>query len=160
MCLVGVSVNKRTGSRRQRRYNLLGDQDGSDRLIAAAEPLAESLYIGCDSFLFPGVQSTRSAAPTHDLVEDEQRAVAVADLADGRKVPGEGGYTAGRRAHHRLGAKGSDGRRAQPLKFQVELCRQACDKLLIGFSPTLIVKWEAGRNQTETVGKDGLVGGT
>jgi hypothetical protein len=41
--------------------------------------------VGRDAFLLAGVQRAAAAHAAHHLVEDQQHAVAVADLADARK---------------------------------------------------------------------------
>ena len=74
---------------------LVCDQHAADRLIAAAEALRDDLQIGRDAFLFPGVHRAGAAHAAHHLVEDQQRAVAVADFAHALEVARERGDAAG-----------------------------------------------------------------
>ena len=55
-------------------------QDAADRLVAGAEPLGDDLDVGRHALLFPGMQRAGTAHAAHHLVEDQQRAMPVADL--------------------------------------------------------------------------------
>ena len=81
-------------------------QDAADRLVAAAEPLGDDLDVGRDALLLPGMHRAGAAHAAHHLVEDQQRAVPVADLAHRLEIAGQRGDAAERRADHRLGDEG------------------------------------------------------
>ena len=80
----------RAGTRRTRPCNAattrLGGEHGPDRLVAAAEPLGDRLDVGRHTLLLPGVQRAGAPHAAHHLIEDQQRAVTVADVAHGTEV--------------------------------------------------------------------------
>src|SRR5208283_4346086 len=82
---------------------------GADRLISAAETLGDGHQVGRDPFLRAGVKRSGAPHAAHDLVEDEQHAVAVADRADASKVVGNRRDSAERRSDYGLGNEGDDG---------------------------------------------------
>ncbi len=65
-------------------------------------PLAIVTRSGDHALLLAGVQRAGAPHAAHHLVEDEQDAVAIADLAHGAEVPGHRGQHAGGRAAHGL----------------------------------------------------------
>ncbi len=67
------------------------------------------------------MQRAGAAHAAHHLVQDQQRAVAVADIADGLEVPGGRGHAAGRGAHHGLRHEGGDGVGAEALELRFQL---------------------------------------
>ena len=77
----------------------------ADRLIAAPETLGDRQQVRHDAFLLARVQGTGTAHAAHHLVEDQQDAVAVAQLADAAQVARHRRQRAGGRADHRLGDK-------------------------------------------------------
>ena len=72
-----------------------------------------------------------AAHAAHHLVEDQQRAVAVADLAHAAEVAGQRGDAAERGADHRLGDEGDDGVGAEALELRLQLVGEARDVLLV-----------------------------
>ena len=58
------------------------DEHRADRLIAAAQSLGDRHQVGHDAFLLARVQRAGAAHAAHHFVEDQQDAVAVAELAD------------------------------------------------------------------------------
>ena len=58
------------------------DQHGADRLITGTEPLRHAHDVGNDALVLEGEAGAAAAHAAHHLVEDEEHAVAVANLAD------------------------------------------------------------------------------
>ncbi len=79
------------------------DQHGADRLIAGTEPLRHADDVGNDALVLEGEARAAAAHAAHHLVEDEEHAVAVANLANALEVAGHGRHGAERRADDRLG---------------------------------------------------------
>ncbi len=75
---------------------LLGQQR-ADRLIAAAQSLGDHQQVGHDTLLLARVQGAGAAHSAHDLVQDQQAAVPVADLAHRGEVAGHRRQHSGRR---------------------------------------------------------------
>ena len=96
---------------------MLADQDAADRLVAAAEALGDDLDVRRDAFLLPGVHGSGAAHAAHDLVEDEEGAVAIADVAHRLEVAGHGGDAAGGGADDGLGHEGGDIAGAEALEL-------------------------------------------
>ena len=106
------------------------DQHAADRLVAAAEALGDHLDVRRDAFLFPGMHGAGAAHAAHHLVEDQQRAVAVADLAHALEIARQRGDAAGGGADHRFGEEGDDGIRAEALELGFQFVGQTIDVLL------------------------------
>ena len=106
------------------------DQHAADRLVAAAEALCHHLQVGRDALLLPGMHRAGAAHAAHHLVEDQQRAVAVADLPHALEIAGQRGDAAGGGADHRFGDEGDDGVGAEPLELGLQFVGQAIDVLL------------------------------
>src|SRR5215471_2313531 len=70
------------------------------------------------------MQRARAAHAAHHLVENEQHAVAVADVAHALKITRHRGDRAQGGADDRLGDKGDDVRAAELLNLEFELLRQ------------------------------------
>ncbi len=64
----------------------LVDQDAADRRVAAAEALGHGEEVGRHAVLGAGIHMTGAAHADNDLVEDQQDAVTVADLAQALQV--------------------------------------------------------------------------
>src|SRR5712672_4810212 len=75
----------------------------ADRLVAAAESLGDGLDIRGNPLLFPRVNRAGAAHAAHHLVENEQSAVPVADVAHGPEVTLRRRYASGGGSDHRLG---------------------------------------------------------
>src|SRR5216684_132526 len=75
----------------------------ADRLVAAAESLGDGLDIRGNTLLFPRVKRARAAHAAHHLVEDQQSAVPVADIADGPEVTLRRRHASGGRTDDGLG---------------------------------------------------------
>src|SRR3546814_12788142 len=68
---------------------------------------------------------------SHDIVEDEKEAVAVADFADPSEIAGHRRHRAGGGADDRLGQKGHHRFRTEPRDRRLELPREPVAVLLI-----------------------------
>ncbi|MNC34869.1 hypothetical protein D3C75_833260 [compost metagenome] len=66
--------------------DFLAHQGRADRLIASTEPLGNGDQVRGNSLLLCGEQCAGAAHTTHDLVEDQQNAVAVANLANALEI--------------------------------------------------------------------------
>ena len=97
----------------------------------------------------------RPGAPhaAHHLVEDQQRAVAVADLAHGREIPGGRRNAAGGGAHHRLGHEGGHRVGAESLELRLQLCGEPGGELGLGLGLGLLAIGEGGRDVAERAGQ-------
>ena len=78
---VGVAVLEEAAASRDRVDDARLRQHRADRLVAAAQALGDGHQVGHHAFLLAGVQRAGAAHAAHHLVEDQQHAVAVADLA-------------------------------------------------------------------------------
>ena len=121
----------------------------ADRLVAAAQPLGDRLDVGRNAFLLPGMRRAGAAHAAHHLVEDQQRAVPVADLAHGAEIAFRRRHASGGRADHRLGDEGRDRVGAEPLEFGLQLGREPRDEIAVGFAVALFVIGEGRRHMAE-----------
>ena len=80
MRLIGLAVQEPAGARGQRLNDPVGDQNPADRLVAAAETLGDDLDVRRDALLLPGVHRAGAAHAAHHLIQDQQRAMPVANL--------------------------------------------------------------------------------
>ncbi len=122
---------------------------GADRLIATAQSLGDRLDVRRDAFLLPGVARAGAAHAAHHLVEDEERAVPIADLADGAEISLRRRHAAGGRAHHRLGDERRHVLRAKTLEFRLQLGHQPRDEIRLGFAVAFFVIGEGRRHMAE-----------
>ena len=121
----------------------------ADRLVAAAQSLGDGLDVGRNALLFPRMQRAGAAHAAHHLVEDEQGAVPVADVAHGPEV------TFGRR--HASGGGSDDGLGnecgyrvgAEALEFGLQFGSQPRHKISFGFIVALLVIRECRRHVAE-----------
>ena len=65
---------------------LLAHQHGADRHVAAGERLGEQHHVGLDAPVLAGEEFSRTAEPALDLVRDEQRVVAAAQVLGALEV--------------------------------------------------------------------------
>ena len=86
MAQIGVAVLEEAGTLFEGLEHLLANENGPDRREAAAEPLGNGHQVGRDAFLLAGMQRACATHAAHDLVQDQQDAVPVADLADALEV--------------------------------------------------------------------------
>ena len=111
--------------------DLRRDQHAADRLVAAAQALGDHLDVRRDALLLPGVHRAGAAHAAHHLVEDQQRAVPVADLAHALEIAGQRGDAAGGGADHGLGQEGDDGVGAEALELGFQFVGQPIDILRV-----------------------------
>ena len=130
MRLVGVAVHEAAGTGVQRLDDPAVDQDAADRLVAAAEALGDDLDVRRDAFLLPGVHRAGAAHAAHHLVQDQQRAVAVADLPHALEIAGQRGDAAGGGADDGFGEEGDHGVGAEALELGLQFVGEAIDVLL------------------------------
>ena len=86
----------------------LGGQRGRERQVAAGDALGEAEEVGRDAFVLAGEHPPRAAEAGGHLVEDQQHAVAVAELADLAQVALGMDQDAGGALHERLHDHGGD----------------------------------------------------
>ena len=72
-----------------------------------------------------------AAHAAHHLIEDQQRAVAIADLAHALEVAGQGGDAAGGRADHGFGQEADDRVGAETLEFSLQFVGETIDVLRV-----------------------------
>src|SRR5690606_37358436 len=83
---IGVAVLEEAGAAHEGLENVPGNEDGADRLIPGPQALGDHHDIRADPLLLAGIECASTAHPAHDLVQDQQYAVAVADLPDAPEV--------------------------------------------------------------------------
>src|SRR5262249_27216765 len=101
----------------------------ADWLVAAAQSLGNRLDVGRDIFLLPSMRGSGAPHAAHDFVEDEQRAVAVTDLAHGAEIALWRSYASRGGADDRLGNEGCYRVRPEPPEFGFELGRKASHEI-------------------------------
>jgi len=104
--------------------NLVPHHEGADRRVAPAQPLRERHQIGAHALLLAGMQRARAAHAAHHFVENEQHAVAVADVAHALEITRHRGDRAQGGADDGLDHKGDDVLAAELLDLAFELLRQ------------------------------------
>src|SRR5262249_30013624 len=124
MTHVGVTVLESARAPGDGVENLVLHHEGADRRVAAAEALRERHQIRAHPLLLAGVQRARAAHAAHHFVENEQHAVAVADVAHALKIPRHRGDRAQGGADDGLGDKGDDVLAAELLDLAFELLRE------------------------------------
>ena len=152
--LIGLAVQEAARPGIQRSDDAIVDQNTADRLIAAAQALGDDLDVGGDAFLLPRVHGAGAAHPAHDLIQDQQRAVAVAYPADALEVAGQrrdaaGGGTDdgfGEERHHRVGAEAPE--------FRFKFLGQAIQVLGVRLPVVFEAVGEAGRDQRMGLAED------
>src|SRR5215472_234871 len=125
MTHIGVAVQESTRVFGKHVKNFLLDQQRADRRVATAETLGDGDYIGADSLLLAGVQRTGATHAAHHLIQNEQDAVAVTDLAHAPEIARHCRHCAERGPDHGFGDKGDDVFTAKFINFAFELFSQA-----------------------------------
>ncbi len=121
-------------------------QHRADRLVAAAQPLGDREEIGRHAFLLARVQRAGAAHAAHHLVEDQQDAVARAELAHAAQVARHRHQGARCGADHRLGDERDHVLRPQALDGQRQLVDQAPAVLLGRLVDAAVAVLVAGRD--------------
>jgi len=124
MTHIGVTVLKSAGTLGNRIEDFVLHEERADRRITAAEPLCDRHEIGRNSFLLARVQRTRAPHAAHDLVENQQDTMAVADFPYPLKIAGNRGHRTQGGANHGLGNKGHDVLAAELPDLCIELLGQ------------------------------------
>ena len=88
-----------------------------------------------------------AAHAAHHLVQDQQRAVAVADLPHALEIAGQRGDAAGGGADHRFGEEGDDRLGAEALELGLQFVGQPIQILCVGLAVVLKAVGEARRDQ-------------
>ena len=121
-----MAVLEEAGAGGHRVDDLLLREHGADRLVAAAQALRDRHEVGHDAFLLARVQRPGAAHPAHHLVQDQQDAVPVADLAHRLEIAGDGQQRARRRAADGLGDERDHAPFAARADRRVELGGEPC----------------------------------
>ncbi len=146
MRLEGVAVREGAAALFERRHHTSRHEHRTERQIAGAEALGDGLQIRRHTFLLPGVRRTAAAHATHDLVQDQQRAVAIADLAHRGEVAGLGRHTPGRGAHDGFSNERHHAPRPDALELGVELGGEPRHVLRTRFVRRLVAEGETRRH--------------
>ena len=142
MAHIGVAVLEQAAAVGESAEDMFGHHDGADRLIAGAQPLGEGQEIGHDFVLLAGKHGAGPAHAAHHLVEDQQDAVAVADLADPLEIARRRRHRAGGCAHHSFGDEGRDrvGAEFEDLVLELVCDPQPVDlRRLLAPAPAILV---------------------
>lgn len=79
MSLVRLEMAKGTSPLVHGLHDVFCNQHARNGSVATAKSFGDGLDIGYHAFLFPCVEGAAAAHAAHDFVEDEKRAVALAD---------------------------------------------------------------------------------
>ena len=108
MAHIGVAVLEGARAVGEGLEDPLRQENHADRLVAAAETLGDRHQVGRDALLLAGVQRSRPPHAAHDLVQNEEHAVAVADRADAPEIVADGRHGAGGRPDDGFRDEGDD----------------------------------------------------
>src|SRR5215472_100847 len=125
MARIGVAVLKDARAVGDGVEDFALHQERADRRIAAAESLSKRHKVGTHAFLLAGMQRARAPHAAHHFIENEQDAVAVADITHAREISGHRGDGTQRGANDRLGNKRDYATAAKLFYLGLELLRQA-----------------------------------
>src|SRR5262245_4447604 len=125
MTHIRVRVLEGTGALREGLENSLLQQQRADRRISAAKPLRDRHQIGAHSLLLAGVQRAAAAHAAHHLIEDEQDAVAAADLPHALEIARHRGNRAHGGADYGLGYESDDVLAAERIDLCFELVAES-----------------------------------
>jgi len=87
VALVCLSVAELPGTFVHRLHNRVTDQDRRHRRISTTQTLCDSLDIGDNILLFPGMQGPTTAHAAHNLVKDQESTVLLANSFHCTEVP-------------------------------------------------------------------------
>ena len=121
MSVVRMLMHDDVRSGLDRLVHLVGNEQRAERQISGAQSLRERDEVRRDPLVLARVTPAGAAHPAHDFVEDEQHAVAVADLADALEITGRGRDAAKRRADYGLGDEGGNVGRPELENLRFEL---------------------------------------
>ena len=103
--------------------NVVANRHRRERGIAAADALAQDHEVGHDAVVLDAEVAAGPTEARDDLVDDQQHAVAIADLADLREVFGLRLDGSAHRRHDGLGDERRDTLRADPQDLSFQLVR-------------------------------------
>lgn len=87
--LIRVAMDKGASALVKGVNDAMADEEAGDGLESSAQPFADGLKVRDDVFLLPRVQGACTPHAAHHFVQDEQRAVLVADGLHGGEVAGD-----------------------------------------------------------------------
>jgi hypothetical protein len=121
MAEIGVPVIEEARSLGEGVEDPASHEHGADRRKAAAEPLGDRHQIRRNAILLASVQRAGAPHAAHHLVQDQQDAVPVADLAYALEVALDRGNAARRSPADGLGNEGDHSLGSQLQKLGLEL---------------------------------------
>src|SRR5581483_4814356 len=130
----------------------------ADRLIAAAQAFRDRLDIRRNALLLPRIERAGASHAAHHLVEDQERAMLVADISDSAEVTFRRGDGAAGRADHGLGDESRDRIGPEPHELGIEFGGQPRDEILLGLVVALLVIGEGRRDMAEGWREQRLIG--
>ena len=158
MAHIGMAVLEETAALADGAVDLAADQQRADRLVAGPQTLGHGEQVGGHAFGLAGEQRAGAAHAAHHLIEDQQHAVAIADLADALEVAGNRRHRAHGRADHRLDDESGDGLRPQLDDHRLELARDAQPVGLLALVRGLVAVGVARRDVPDAGDQQGLEG--
>ena len=133
--------------------HFFGHEQSAERQVACAQAFGERNEIGGDAFLFTRVATAGAPHPAHHFVEDEQHAIAVADLADAREITWNRRDAAERRANDGFGYKGGHRVATERKNLGFELVCNAFSVIRFAFAFTLPAIGETRRDMVSRLEK-------
>lgn len=159
VAMVSLEVDKSARALLEDVEDWAGYQEGANGRVAGAQALGDGLQVGRHGFLLPGVEGARAAHAGEDFVEDEERAVLVADGLHGGQIAGEGRNGAEGDARDRLEQHGGHAVGRVALELVVQLGGQALHVGWVRFSGAQVAVRVARANEGCVFGEHGLVQG-
>src|SRR6185436_7586517 len=135
---VGIAVLEEAAALDDGFVDRLADHHGADRLIPGAEALRDRDDVRYHAFALERPHRAAATHAAHHLVEDEEHAMPVADLAHAPEVAGHGRYAADRCTGDRLGDERDHLAGAQALDLALELDAEPVDIRRIGLACALL----------------------
>src|SRR5260221_14751397 len=133
MADIRVAVLEDAARLADRFDDLRGRKHRAHRLVAAAETLGDGHQVRYHAFLLARMQRAGAPHAAHHLVEDEEDAVAVADLAHAPEIAGCGRHRPHGGADHGLGDEADHVARPDLHDRLFELTREPLAALLRAF---------------------------
>ena len=155
---VSVTVLKRTRALPDRIDDARAGEHRSDRLVTAAKSLGDGLDIGRNALLLPGVHRAGAAHAAHHFIEDQQRAVTIADIAHRAEITLRRRHATGCCAHHGLGDEGGHRIGTEALELGFQFRRKPRHKIRLRFIVALFVIGEGRRDVAEGIRQQRRIG--
>ena len=123
--VAGEGVTRRGSAMRgeQGLRNLLAEDCGAQRNVAAGQSFGGRHNVGNDAIVFQGSKGAATARAAHHFVGNQQDSVAVADRSDEGRISGRGGDDSAGGAYHRFEDECGHGFGAEPKDFLFEFGR-------------------------------------